>query len=254
MPSLSLADADLYYQCLGASGSKPVIMLHGLLLGNSATWYFGAASALAKTHRVVVYDLRGHGMSGKASEGYDLKTMVADLKALIDSQDFASKRVSLVGHSYGALIALHFAKAYPEQVDKLVLVEGPLPPARGLQLEAFLGLSSGEQTKALPEELQQQLASGGRQAKKLLDRLSFLATETELIGNLQREDDIHDDELAKIRMPIQLVYGTESQLMDVAKRLDEALPTSTLSWLEGGHYLPSQRPQELTAIIGGFIT
>ncbi|RZA11961.1 MAG: alpha/beta hydrolase, partial [Proteobacteria bacterium] len=107
MPSLNLKDADLYYHCLGAEGSNrsPVIMIHGLLLGNSATWYFGAASALAKSHRVVVYDLRGHGMSAKASQGYDLKTMVSDLKALFESQGFS--RVSLVGHSYGALIALH---------------------------------------------------------------------------------------------------------------------------------------------------
>ncbi len=252
MPSLNLSDADLYYHCLGAqsSGQVPVIMIHGLLLGNSATWYFGAANSLSKTHRVVVYDLRGHGMSGQASQGYDLKTMVSDLKALIDSQGFS--RVSLVGHSYGALIALHFAKEFPELIDKLVVVEGPLPPGRGLQIEEFLALSAGDQAAALPKDIQDQMAKGSRQAKKLLERLSFLVTQTELIANLKQESDIADADLRDLNFPIQLIYGTESQLVDVAQRLDRTLPKSHLNWLSGGHYLPSERPHDLSAIIGGF--
>ena len=253
MPSINIEGAQLYYQTLGLIEAKPVIMIHGLLLGNSATWYFGAASSLAKTHRVLVYDLRGHGMSEKASEGYDLATMVADLKALIDSQSFSHKKISLVGHSYGALIALHFAKAYPDRVEKLVLVEAPLPPGRGLQMDAFLGLSNQAKADALPPDLKEQLGRGGRQAKKLLDRLSFLATETELLGNLRNEEDLSDTDLAQLHMPTQLIYGTESQLTDVGRRLEGILPKASLNWLPGGHYLPSERPQELTAIIGGFI-
>jgi esterase len=252
MPSLNLADADIHYLCLGPepSESVPVIMIHGLLVGNSATWYFGTANALAKSHRVIVYDLRGHGMSAKAKQGYDLRTMVHDLKALVESQGFM--RVALVGHSYGALIALHFAKEFPAYVDRLVLVEGPLPPGRGLQIEEFLGLSSTEQAAALPKDVREQLAKGGRQARKLLDRLSFLVTETELIENLKAESDITDAELEAIDVPVQLIYGTESQLGDVAHRLDRTLPRSELQWLPGGHYLPSESPRELTTLIGGF--
>lgn len=254
MPSLNLPGGELYYQCLGSESDSPVILLHGLLLGNSATWYFGAASALAKSHRVVVYDLRGHGMSSKAPEGYDLETMTDDLKILIDSQNFPHKKVSLIGHSYGSLIALHFAKKYPERVEKLVLVESPLPPARGLEMDAFLGLSADEQALSLPADLQQQLAKGGRQAKKLLERLSFLVTETELLANLKSEDDIPDTELQALTIPTQLIFGEDSQLTDVARRLVQTLPQAQLNWLPGGHYLPSERPQELTALIGGFMS
>lgn len=254
MPSLKLegdeAGAELFYQCLGDKAASPVIMIHGLLLGNSATWYFGAASALAKSHRVIVYDLRGHGMSAKAASGYDLKTMRNDLKSLIDSQGF--EKVSLVGHSYGALIALEFAREFPDLCEKLVLVEGPLPPARGLQMDAFLNLSPDQQAEALPPEMQDALAKGSRQARKLLDRLNFLCTETELLQKLREEDDISDEQLADLKIPTQLIYGSESQLVDVATRLDRTLPRANLTWLEGGHYLPSEKSQELSTIIGGF--
>ncbi|RYZ56612.1 MAG: alpha/beta hydrolase [Proteobacteria bacterium] len=85
MPTLNASGADIHYQVLGEGPA--IVMIHGLLLGNMATWYFGAAASLAKSHRVIVYDLRGHGMSGKAKEGYNLLTMVEDLRQLLDHED-----------------------------------------------------------------------------------------------------------------------------------------------------------------------
>lgn len=192
-------------------------------------------------------------MSSKAEDGYNLETMVEDLKALIENQNFAHKRVTLVGHSYGALIALTFARLYPEAVERLVLVESPLPPGRGLEIDAFFSLSAEEQSLVLPEDLKEQLEKGGRQAKKLLERLSFLTMETELLKNLRLEKDFDDGDLRAMTIPVHLIFGTESKLVDVAHRLNETLPRATLDWLPGGHYLPSQRPSELSALIGGYI-
>ncbi len=254
MPSLKVDGAELHYQVLGPESGKPVIMLHGLLLGNSATWYFGAATTLAKTHRVIVYDLRGHGYSSKAQVGYDLATMLLDLESLVDQLGYADQKISLVGHSYGSLIALHYARAHPQLVERLVLVEGPLPPGRGLEIDSFLALSAEEKLNVLPENVRQQIAKGSLQGKRLLERLGFLASETDLIANLKSEADIDDSELQSLDIPVQLIYGDESQLIDVAKRLSLKLPEAELHWLKGGHYLPSQRPRELSQLIGGFIS
>ncbi len=190
MPTLNSADADIHYQILGDHGPV-IVMIHGLLLGNMATWYFGAASLLSQNHRVIVYDLRGHGMSGKTPSGYDLKTMVEDLKALLDEQDI--EKTSLVGHSYGALIGLEFAKAYPSRVERLSMVEGPLPPARGVQIDEFMKRNEDELMGMLPKQLQDALTS--RQGKKLLERLMFLVGGTNLLENLQNEEDWDDAEL-----------------------------------------------------------
>src|SRR5580700_660858 len=62
----------------------PVVMLHGLLAGSSASWYFTSAPTLASQFHLLLYDLRGHGRSSRASRGYGTATMVQDLGGLLD--------------------------------------------------------------------------------------------------------------------------------------------------------------------------
>ncbi len=250
MAQLSANGTQLHYQMMGEGPT--LVMIHGLLLGNMATWYFGAATQMALTHQVLLYDLRGHGLSEQSSSGYDLSTMVGDLRALLDAHDL--NNVALIGHSYGALIALRFALLYPERVSKLVLVEGPLPPSRGLQIEEFTAQTPVDRLKALPEQLQTMLSGKGRQSKKLLDRLQFLLTETDLLPKLKVEPDVDDEQLRQLPQATLLVYGRKSQLTEVATRLEQTLAHARLSWLDGGHYLPSELPLELGRIIGAFFS
>src|SRR5512147_3219033 len=111
-------------------------MLHGLIVGSLAGWYFGPAGRLAQRHRVLLHDLRGHGRSDRTASGYDTHTLAGDLEALLDLA--GDGPVTLVGHSYGALVALRFALRWPERVARLALVEAPLPPSRAGELLAFV--------------------------------------------------------------------------------------------------------------------
>lgn len=108
----------LFHQTLGAQNSgDPILFIHGVSADSET---FGpVAEALAKEHKVVLYDLRGHGRSEDPEEGYDLATMVEDLRGLIRSQGFS--RVRLVGHSAGAKIAMLLATQSPELVSALVI-------------------------------------------------------------------------------------------------------------------------------------
>jgi pimeloyl-ACP methyl ester carboxylesterase len=119
-------------------GSGPLlVMCHGLITANLATWYFSAAPALARHYRVVLYDLRGHGKSAMAPDGYDVETMTRDLERVIDAYrpqcrttgSTGSGKIALVGHSYGALIALNYALRHPRGVARLALIDAPLPAA-----------------------------------------------------------------------------------------------------------------------------
>ena len=85
MSLVSLNGTELHYQRLGKAqaGVAPVVMIHGLLVGNLAGWYFGAARELAPSHEVILYDLRGHGLSQASDEGYTIETMVADLRSFL---------------------------------------------------------------------------------------------------------------------------------------------------------------------------
>ncbi len=237
----------LHIERLGESGS-PVVMLHGLFVGSMASWYFTAAPALAKKHRVLLYDLRGHGKSERARVGYDPQTMTSDLEAVVDAFDNASN-VTLVGHSYGAVIALHYALRHPERVDTLVLVDAPLPPSRLDELNTFVRKNPSEMLAALPSEIASPLAKGSRQARRLADALRFMATETTLLSDLRNAKDVTDEDLSAVSCKTVCIYGSRSSCLPVGERLAKKIPNARLITIEGGHFLPAEAPVALTRAI-----
>jgi pimeloyl-ACP methyl ester carboxylesterase len=82
-------------------------------------------------------DLRGHGASSKPESGYTWADYASDVVALIRQEDYA--RVTLVGHSLGALTALLTAAELPERIESLVLEDPPLPMRKGPN-EGFRGV------------------------------------------------------------------------------------------------------------------
>jgi pimeloyl-ACP methyl ester carboxylesterase len=238
-----------HVQELGAG--PPVVMLHGLLVGSMASWYFTAAPVVAESHRVRLYDLRGHGKSARAKTGYDIPTMAADLASLAAS--FSPGPFALVGHSYGASIALHFALKSPSRVSKLVLVDAPLPASRLDELEAFLGRSPDAMVESLPTALQDALARKGRQATRFVEGLRFLTSESSLFADLRRAEDIPDDVLATLRCPVLCIYGTQSSCRPVGERVARVVPGARLLLLEGGHFLPVEAPKALGVHIKEFL-
>lgn len=241
----------LHVQRLGDASAPPVVMLHGLMVGSLAQWYFTAAPALARRHGVLLYDLRGHGRSERAPTGYDLATMAADLAAL--TADYRPAPMTLVGHSFGALVALRFALDHPGRVGKIVLVEAPLPVSRFGQFTEFLQRAPEDMVAALPGPLQELLGRGSRQARRLVESLRFLAQDSTLLRDLEAEPDIPDAELATLAVPTLCVYGDQSLCREVGDRLARVIPGAELRVLRGGHYLHVDCARELTATLEAWI-
>jgi len=118
MPKIEANGISLHY--LQTGKGPDVVLIHGLG-GNLAIWFLQLVGKLKKHFRFTAYDLRGHGKSEMPSTGYTTFDMAQDLKGMLDS--LGLERVHIVGHSWGADIALHFALLYPERVNKLVVVE-----------------------------------------------------------------------------------------------------------------------------------
>ncbi len=249
MPIVIRNAIKLHVQDLG-SGS-PVVMLHGLLVGSLATWYFTCAPSLARKHRVVLYDLRGHGMSERTPSGYDVQTMTEDLRAIVDA--CTSGPVSLVGHSFGALVALRFALDTPGRVAKLALVDAPLPPSQFNEFNAFLERPVDQMLDALPVVLRDALERRGRQARRFLESMIFLSQHSSLFADLRAEPDIADDVLAEIACPTLAVYGSSSSCRPVGDRLMRVVPSLQLVQLDGGHFLPLEVPGPLTDVLERFL-
>ncbi|RMH39478.1 MAG: alpha/beta hydrolase [Deltaproteobacteria bacterium] len=232
----------------GPPVDPPVVMLHGLLIGNLTTWYFTAAPALARRRRVLLYDLRGHGRSDVPPSGYDVATQARDLAGVVA----CLPRVALVGHSYGALIALRFALDHPNRVDRLVLVEAPLPPARMGETAAFARRAPADMAAALPAELRAVVGAGGRRARRLVAQLARLSRDTTLLADVDAEGDVDDAELARVSCRALVVCGRRSACAPAGERLARAIPRADFVVLDGGHYLHLDQPRALTGAIARF--
>ena len=108
---------------LVAGTGNPVILLHGYA-ENSHMWR-PLMVQLAKSHTVIAPDLRGFGQSSKPMTGYDKKTMAQDVHAL--AQSLGYKHEVVVGHDIGLMVAYAYAAQYPNEVDRIVLMDAFLP-------------------------------------------------------------------------------------------------------------------------------
>ncbi len=114
---------DLYYRELGTDTTlPPVVVLHGGP-GHSSQSFKESLDFLARDRRLVYYDQRGSGNSQIKPDPslYTVEQLVQELETLRRDVIRADKIV-LVGHSAGGALAQRYALAYPEHVDRLVLV------------------------------------------------------------------------------------------------------------------------------------
>src|SRR5690349_8336711 len=102
-------------------GSGPrVVCLHSST-GSSAQWR-ALQDAMASRWEVLAPDLHGHGRSPALPDG-DVSALAADADAVVAAAGIAARPVHLVGHSYGAAVALQVALRHPRQVRSLTLYE-----------------------------------------------------------------------------------------------------------------------------------
>jgi pimeloyl-ACP methyl ester carboxylesterase len=105
-------------------GSGPVVLLIHGYAENSDSWAPLAAD-LMKDHTVVVPDLRGIGRSSKPAEGYDKKTQAKDMRAVVTSLGY--DKTFVVAHDIGNMVAYAYAAIYPDKVERLVVMDAPIP-------------------------------------------------------------------------------------------------------------------------------
>jgi esterase len=227
----------------------PLVMLHGLVIGSMMTWYFHAAPRLSRHNRVILFDLRGHGKSQKTANGYDIHTMSRDLESVVER--LARAPVVLVGHSYGALVALRLALRRPDRVRKLALVEAPF--SRVAELDALVGRTPEQMRDALPPTLRDAIASGGRRSRHFYERMRCFAEETSLLEDLRQIDDVSDRELDAISCPLLAVYGNRSSCREAGARIAARVRGASVVELAGGHFLPTDAPHELSVELERFV-
>ena len=111
----------LHYVDWGNPDKPPLLLVHGGK-DHCRSWDW-TAEALREDWHVIALDHRGHGDSEWVSDGvYDAQDMVYDVAQLVHQLNLAP--VTIVSHSLGGNVSLRFAGMFPEQVRKIVAIEG----------------------------------------------------------------------------------------------------------------------------------
>ncbi|WP_443083466.1 alpha/beta hydrolase [Variovorax sp. PBL-E5] len=120
--TVAMADGASLFVRSGGSGPA-VVLIHGF--GDTGDMWAPLARELAKTHLVIVPDLRGMGKSSKAAGGYDKKSQAVDIRTVVTA--FEQDKTAVVGHDIGTMVAYAYAASYPDKVGKLVVMDAPVP-------------------------------------------------------------------------------------------------------------------------------
>jgi 3-oxoadipate enol-lactonase len=221
MPITNANGVDLYYEVHGEG--EPLLLIMGLSL-SSKSW-FRTVPALSEHFKVIVFDNRGTGLSGKPDSPYSIELMAEDARDVLDAVEVDTAHV--YGISMGGMIAQRLALKYPKRIRSLVLGCTTSGGANHVQPGAdvsMLMLSRGS-SAATPEEMAWATAP-------ILYSQSFLENHTNLVAeDIQRRIEIpilpyaylrqlqaclaHDtyDELGQIKAPTLVIHGDEDRLV-----------------------------------------
>ncbi len=219
-----------HVQRLG-SGDRTIVFIHGLVMDNLSSFYFTLANPLAASAEVVLYDLRGHGLSERPATGYSVASFVADLAALLDALAI-TRPVTIVGNSFGGLVALAFAAAYPERVERLALIDAHAGvEGWATQMTATLALQGTARDTKIAASFGSWL---GRHSERKRNRLAKAAEElvahTSLVADLRGSSSI---EVTGITCRALAIYGESSDVRSHGEMLAAQLPGCRLLVLAG---------------------
>jgi len=269
MPAIPVNGIKLNYIHLGQG--TDVVLAHGLA-SSLAFWYPGIVLPLRRGHRVTAYDLRGHGYSSMPHSGYTHMNMAGDLAGLVDR--LGLRKFHLVGHSFGGLVAISYARRYPQRLKSLVLADVPLNeinatpewPVWWPSLLKFRNLGVVIQADERYPELTVLEELARPQIRQRVDQLMpgvrrlpygwSKGTERtakrwlELLHRTTARKDIRfrqvsAADLAQIYVRTLAIYGMESKWRSSAEILQDCLPKVEVAYIEeAGHAHPWERPED----------
>jgi pimeloyl-ACP methyl ester carboxylesterase len=259
----------------GPLAAAPGLLLHHGLASSQRIWDL-MLPRLTRHFRVVTYDARGHGRSMKPSSGYGFDPIVADARAVIRATGL--RRPIVVGHSWGASVALELASRHPQAVGGAVLVDGGIntlrgemddwttvkqrlapPHLAGMPVEEFRRMIRtfvGDTVEVTPqvEEIVLSVMSVDRHGR-IKPRLSR-ANHFRILRAIWLHD--ADASLARLSVPtLAILARGDDPAWDERKRraADRAARSGAplrISWMRGIHDLPLQHPGALSGRIERF--
>ena len=247
----------------GADDAATIVFVHGV--GMSMDFWDPQVAGFATTHRVIAYDVLGHGASAAPPDPVTLEDLCDQLLALVDG--LAISRFHLVGHSLGALIALRFGLDQGQRLERLVALNGVYErtdatrdavrrradailsgadiTAGGDTLERWFGAHPAAALAPTIAWVKGQLGRNDRRGYGRLYRL-FADADRALVGRL-----------GDLSMPALFLTGggDPNSTPTMSEAMAHAAPHGTAITLDGERHMMSlANPARINTILRGFLT
>jgi proline iminopeptidase len=269
-------DVDLFYETFGTAGSAtPIIVANGgpglshVYMLQNDTW-----PRIAHGRQVIFYDQRGTGRSTRVNPdaSFGMDAQVADLDAI--RAKFGFQKFDLAGDSYGGLLAMAYAAAHPEHIEKLILSDSAAPAWKDIirvlpdvypdVLEQIAASEKNPDPNINPDD------RGIRNHFRMLfyseqDRDAYLARAKELgaapkvgaaVQKATRTLDLTPD-LPKFKFPTLVITGRFDMNVTplTAWNIYKAIPGAKFVVFEKSGHLPSyEEPDKYVKVVDAFLS
>jgi esterase len=245
----------LFYREQGQG--QPIIIMHGIF-GSSDNW-LTQSKILAEKYRVISLDLRNHGQSPH-DDTFDYPSMANDLLLFINEHKLENPIV--IGHSMGGKVAMNFAVAHPEMLERLIVVD--ISP-RPYNLEHYVIIDG---LKSVPIK---SITSRNEADAALVPFVPEADVRQFLLKNLQRKPEggfswkinlpVIDKNLSNIGLDLQFegkfekptlfIRGGRSKYVrdEDMIRIKQIFPQATLETLDTGHWVQAEKPKEFVDLV-----
>ena len=247
---------------------QPVVLLHGF--GSSAYSWRQVTAELADEHELIAVDLNGHGFTERVGDAaaYTVAGQLALVRGVMDALDIDSAHV--VGHSYGAALAVHLAWRHPERVRSLILVGSArlsYPWDRRNLAAAIRPLTylfvrgRAIRKSAVLGGLRRAFAEDSQVSPELVDayyeRVRIEGVSRAFRGLTAPTREPRDlPVLERIDLPVLTIWGSRDELADLeeGRRTTGRMPRNRFVVLEGiGHIPLEESPEKLAELMRAFL-
>lgn len=260
MPTVSIGDAELYYEEAGVG--PPLLLVPGL--SGLGSFWAAQVAHFAMDYRVVTHDHRGAGHSTHSRIRYSVEQMAEDVLRLMDK--LGIDRAHVVGHSTGGAIGQVIAQDHPQRLRTLVLSatwSGPDPWFRRLfesRKEVLLGCGVEAYLRASALFLyppwwisanDAALAESHRRALASAPPAEVIASRIDAILRFDRRA-----RLGEITVPTLVIVAADDLVTPRHYSIDlaERIPRARLVVLEaGGHFAPQIAAPAFNAAVAAFL-
>ncbi|HTD03471.1 alpha/beta hydrolase [Undibacterium sp.] len=226
MPYATNNGIRIYYEVHG--DGEPLVLLHGFSSASKLWHMAGYVAGLKRSHRLILIDLRGHGLSDKPHDAaaYVLKKRLDDIGAVL--AELGISRSHFLAYSMGGWLAFGLAVHYPQLVASLI-IGCPHPYADSLAAFSHI---DGSDPAAFIEALESFIGEAvSKEARPYLlqnDLLALAAAANDRMGYAAR---LHD-----IQAPLMLFAGAGDQRLSLIQRAATELDAEKLLVLPGANH------------------